>query len=216
MKKGIFLIFSILFLAFLSGCDASRESDMEYMVSAIGFEEEGETLTVFAEIIAVNAQEKNENVKRIVVNGEGKNIKDAVKTLHKSLTKPLFLNHCAVLLVSDNLSKERLLEITDFALDNPDITKSIEVFAVSDIEALLDLETTSAIAIGYELPTTLKQWEKYIKKEYPNSFYKIKAKIKEKREDVSVPYITVEEKGYSINEKERIIFYKPKLKGSDV
>ena len=201
MKKLLLLAFCIVFVVSLPGCGNSfvREADMEYMVSSIGFDKLGQEIKMFAEIIVVNSGESETGAKTQIFSAAGKSPRDAMYKLHSKLSKPLMLNHCGLLVISEKIQVDEIKEIFNICLLDKSITGAIKLIATKNVESLMNLKPESDIALGYEISNALKQYSNFTGAQYKNRFYEIEAYREGKTMSYSLPYFSVENEKYYID-----------------
>ena len=199
MKRILAVFLILLNVVMLTGCNYPKESNMEYIVSALAIDNIYGSIELSAEIIAVNAEQKSENTNRIILSGKGQNLKKAFYELHKRLSKPLFLNHCATIVISDNFKRSDIKEILNYLSENKDITKSIRILSSENAKELISLKPVTSISMGYELPTALSQWKLYKENEFKNNFFQVMQKILEGQENILLPHFKTYKDGYIID-----------------
>ena len=79
MKRILAVFLILLNFLMLTGCNYPKESNMEYIVSALAIDNIYGSIELSAEIIAVNAEQKSENTNRIILSGKGQNLKKSHK-----------------------------------------------------------------------------------------------------------------------------------------
>lgn len=200
-NKVICFTLSLLILLYMSGCKNSypSETDMEYMVSSIGFDKLEQTVTVFAEIIVVNSADSSKGAITQIFKADGKTAETALYNLHTSLSKPLMLNHCGLLILGEGIDREILAEILSICLKNTDITGAIKVVATKNAENLINIKPVSNIAIGYEISEALKQNSEFSGIQYKNRFYEVEADRNGHTNIFMLPYLTVLEDKHKIS-----------------
>lgn len=201
INRFLCFILTVFILISLSGCKNSypSETGMEYMVSSIGFDKTAEKVTVFAEIIVVNSADSSKGTMTQILKADGKTAKTALYNLHSSLSKPLMLNHCGLLILGEGIEGNALVEILNICLDNKDITGAIELVATKSAEKLINVKPVSQIAIGYEISEAIKQNSDFSGIVYKNRFYEVEAGRNATNNVFSLPFFTVEEKQHKIS-----------------
>ena len=202
MKRFLILLVTVVVCFVISGCDAYNyplETDMEYMVSSLGFDKKGNSISVFAEIIVVNSGDGEKAPKTQLFKGQGENVKAAVYNLNTGLAKPLMLKHCGLVVVGDGVDSGALSEVFDLLFLNKDVTQAIELVSTNSAEKLLSLKSNSNIALGYEITTALKQNSRHTGIIYKNRLYEIAASREKKSPVYVLPVFTVENENYFID-----------------
>lgn len=200
MKRCFSFVVSVVVLLCLMGCSNNySETDMEYMVSSIGFDKKGEKVNVFVEIIVVNSGENSSGAKSKVLNSCGYSVGDAVYNLHSSLAKPLMLNHCGLLILGESIDESDLKDIFKLCYYDKNITMAIEVIGVKKVEELMKVKPSSNIALGYEISEAIRQYSEFSGVDFKNRFYEIESKRQGKTQAFMVPYFSVSKENYSID-----------------
>lgn len=200
-NKFLSLALCILLLLGLTGCKSSypSETDMEYMVSSIGFDKAGNIVTVFAEIIVINSNNSDDSAKTQIFKADGKNPKTALYNITSSLSKPLMLKHCGLLILGDGIDGECLTEIFGICLNNKDITGAIKIVATKSAESLINIKPLGNIALGYEISEALKQNADFSGAIYKNRFYEVEANRESMTKVFCLPYFKVLEDKHKID-----------------
>jgi len=182
-----------------SGYEYPSETDMEYMVSSLGFDKNGEKVSAFAEIIVVNSGDGEKSPEVKLFEGVGENVRSALYSLNKGLAKPLMVKHCGLLVIGDGIDADTLNDIFVFSFENKEITQAIKVVSTENAGELLSLKANSNIALGYELTTALKQNSRHTGIVYKNRLYEIAASLEKKSPYYALPVFSVSNDKYSID-----------------
>lgn len=195
------LTLCVLLLLGVAGCKSSypSETDMEYTVSSIGFDKTGNTVTAFAEIIVVNSNNSEDGAKTQIFESDGKTPKTALYNLNSSLSKPLMLKHCGLLILGDGIDRECITEILNICLNNKDITGAIKIVATKSAENLINIKPLGNIAVGYEISEALKQNSKFSGIEYKNRFYEVESNRESETKVFCLPYFNTQEDKHKID-----------------
>lgn len=201
MKKILSLLLCFAFIVSLCGCGnkSARETDMEYMVSSIGFDNEGKKTKIIAEIIVVNSGQNDSGAQTEVLVAVGDSPKDALYSLHSKLSKPLMLSHSGLLIIGESLSADTVSEILNICITNKDITGAIKIVATQSAEKLIKIKPKSDIALGYEISNALKQYSAFTGITYKNRFYEVEAKREGATKVYALPYFSAGEENYTID-----------------
>jgi len=202
MKKISSLFLCFIMLLGVAGCDATgypSETDMEYMAAALGFDASKNGVTALAEIIVINSDSKAEGTAKTVLSAEGETVKTAIYNLRASLSKPLMLNHCGLLVLDSRLGREQIREIWEYCFDEKNITQAIETVCTDNAEELMNLKPSSAVAMGYEISTSLKQNSEYTGIKYRNRYYQIENLRQRKSNSYAIPFLSVIEQKHKID-----------------
>ena len=130
MKKYLILLLSI----FLVGCQNYKELNNSAIVSAIGIDVEDDNYKVSVQI--VNTEKSNDEQEKlnnpIVYTSNGKNISDALNNINLKSPNILYLGHLQLVLLSEDIAKEGISEITDYFLRNNGINKNFTILVSKD------------------------------------------------------------------------------------
>ena len=123
MKKiKLFFIISILFC--LTGCYNYRELNKLAITSAIGINKSNEGYEVIVQVINTQKQGSDSNssgdqTKFVIYKTEGRTIQEALRHIILQSPRRLYLNHNALLIISEDIAKEGINDILDiFARDS--------------------------------------------------------------------------------------------------
>lgn len=191
MKRIIFLSFFICF--FLCGCKSSNifsAEEPEYMVSSIGFRKDNHSeKTVFLESIVINAEDTEAEKKIITLEGKGKTLEGAYKKAKEKAVQPLNLNHCGVVIISENTDIQFLEEICDFCYGKDPINLAAFFIYAPDVKKLLDEKPIASVSVGYDIMSRLSVGKEITGKEYKNRFYQIESLRKKGKNDFDIPLL---------------------------
>lgn len=142
----------------LSSCGVRRVSEPEdvYLVSAIGFDREGELLRLSAEVPLTRENEADKMEVKCFA-GIGETPERALLDLRSGLSKELIFGHCALIVLGDTLAPEDRSIATDFAAHTVEIPLSVPVISTPDAFGLLRNGSLSAPAAGYDIPEILRR-----------------------------------------------------------
>lgn len=202
MKRILICLLSAAFAFLVCGCDGYKypsETDMEYMVSSLGFDKKGNSVFVCAEIIVVNSSDSEKPPESKLFEGYGENVESAIYNLHKGIAKPLMLKHCGLLAIGEGIEGDTLKNVFSVLSKNEDITQAIEVVWAKSAQKLLALKADSNIALGYELTTALKQNSSHTGIVYKNRLYEIAARREKKAPYYTLPVFNVLDQKYAID-----------------
>lgn len=125
MKKYLILLLSI----FLVGCQNYKELNNSAIVSAIGIDKVKDNYKVSIEVINTDkTSDEQKNLEdKIVYSATGKNITEAINDISFKSPKMLYLGHLELVIVSENLAKDGLREISDYFLRSNQINKNFTI-----------------------------------------------------------------------------------------
>lgn len=180
------IIIAVFLLCFLSGCKSTRSVIAEngrFLVSAVGFDRKEDSVLASVEAIVVNSGDSEQPPTATVFEGTGKTPVSALEDAVKKSIKPLDFGHCAMVVLSDNLTDTTINQIYKYCLDNNEITVSVGFAKTDSANKLLKLKPTSDIAIGYEMAVMLETQYTENDIRFNNRFYELEnARIKGEKE----------------------------------
>lgn len=190
MKKSL-LCLAFLLLFGLCGCTSGSLNKMgSYSVAAIGFEEKEKGFAIYVEAVVVNSEDSDKPVKKMLFKGEGNTIDKAYEKAVSQSAKPWSLGHCAVLVLSEDIDEKAIDDIFDFCLKKSEITVSVSVVKTKNAEKLLEAESYSSVAVGYDIVSVLETQYKVRKIGFSNRLYEVAT---QKKDDIlkSLPEFSV-------------------------
>lgn len=123
MKKIIILS---LFVLLFCGCKDYKELNNIAIVSGIAIDKEDNNYKVSA-LIANSEASKETGIEASAFNSvyevNNSSISEAIQKLDSILPKQIYLGHLGVIVVSEEIAKEGLEEVTDYFFRNPETTK---------------------------------------------------------------------------------------------
>ncbi len=127
MNKKILLLLLICFL--LTGCYDYKELNTIAILSATSVDYQDNEYIVTAEAINPQAPDKTTIIQSpfIIYTGKGKTLQEAYRKITVTSSKFLYSNHLQILLLSENVAKEKLPEVLDFFSRNPSIRTEFNV-----------------------------------------------------------------------------------------
>lgn len=149
MKK---IIFSVLLIFSLVGCTRTQP---EYLISGMGFDYSDSEYTVYFETIIINSENTDQTVK--IIKGTGAKIENAVEEIKKQCTQPILLQHCGVIVISEDITRKEFSEICKYCYYNKDITLSAFFIKTDNAQKLFSLKPVSSLCVGYDIMGLIKQ-----------------------------------------------------------
>jgi hypothetical protein len=128
----------------LSSCSmipGYAEPEDQAVVTAIGFDVDGELLTVTVQLSEAGGEEIR------AISGTGRSIDAAISAISASETRTLEVSHLAIVALGRGVDRSWFEGIVDFCKRNEEIPISAMLVSTSDARALLSLPDTS----GYKL-----------------------------------------------------------------
>ena len=147
MKKiKIFLFF--LTIPLLTGCGNYRELNDLAITTGIAFDIKDDQYIVSYMIANSNKAEtdsKSSETKITVYEGIGNTISSAYMDLNSKNPKIPYISHLEVVIISEDLAKQGMLEALDFLMRNPESRKEFYIVLSKDVEAGTLLKTLAPL-----------------------------------------------------------------------
>ena len=202
MKKFLIVTFSVLLCFSLCGCSikgAYISKTNDYLVSAIGFEESGDIITVFCEAVIINNEDTEADKKAELLEGTGKTLELAFADLYKSAVEVLEFSHCTVAVIDESISAEKFSEITEFLLNLEKLNISVQLISCNNAKDLLTCEAITSLAIGYDIIGMLEKESDITGIKYKNRLYEVVLERQSPLDVAAIPSIKVLHGEYFIN-----------------
>ena len=201
MKKLSLLLANVIMCCMLAGCSftsGSAGNDRRFMVTALGFSEIGDNITVTAEIVTVNSESAKSEPTSQVLSYNAKGITAALDGIADSLSRPMLLEHCGIIVIDTALSAKRFGEICDYCFRENRITLSAYMVAADDPAVLLDGEPASSVAVGYDIMGIIGQKGRTAKINFENRYFEIESRREKGEPMFSMPYFSRSEYGVAL------------------
>ena len=201
MRKITALLLCFLLTFSICGCSMGAidtEKGLEALVSAIGFDQRGDTFSVAIETVTVNSEDAESDKKLTLIKGEGKNLSEALSNAYTKSVRPFMFSHCAVAVIGNGVREKGFRNICRFLYEKDEINLSLSFISTENAEKLLSSETVASIAVGYDLTDMLERQSHYSGIDYKNRFYEIEAARKRATDIFSLPRFETEDKGYKL------------------
>lgn len=135
MKKLLF-IFPIILL--LTGCWNYRELNSLAIVTALAIDkadDEYEVSVLIANGKNTQTSPKEGQSQTVVYSGKGKTISRALKRINLKIPKDAYLGHLGVVIISEKIAKDGMLDILDFLIRDPESVKRFYLILSKDYDA---------------------------------------------------------------------------------
>ncbi len=190
MKRLLICFLAAIMCISLVGCRfsaGSAQNDRRFMVTALGFSG-SENITVTAEIVTVNSESAEREPAPQVLFFTANSINEALDGISDSLSRPMLLEHCGVIVIDTALSEKRFGEICDYCFKENRITLSAYMIAADSPTALLDGEPVSSVAVGYDIMGIIGQKSETGKINFRNRFFEIESGREKGGQTFSMPF----------------------------
>lgn len=144
IKLLTFLFISIL----LTGCGNYRELNDLAITTGIAFDIKDNQYTVSYMIANSNKAETNDKsaeAKITVYEGSGNTISSAYMDLNSKNPKIPYISHLEVVVISEDLAKQGIIEALDFLMRNPESRKEFYIVISKNVEASTILKTLAPL-----------------------------------------------------------------------
>ena len=199
MKRLIISVLTALLCLVLGGCSTSvsTQNDRRFMVTALGFSG-NDNITVTAEIVTVNSESAEGEPRTQVLSCTENGINKALNGIADSLSRPMLLEHCGVIVIDTALSAESFAEICDYCFKENKITLSVYMVAAENPKTLLDGEPLYSVAVGYDIMGIIGQKSETEKMNFTNRYFEIESGREKGETAFSLPYFRRGEDGVSL------------------
>lgn len=137
MKKNK-ILFLIILVFSLSGCWNYNELDELALVTGISIDKGNEGFTVnymISNASKSDAKSSGNETGTVIYEGSGSTLSKAVENINQKLPKVPYLSHLEVVVISEEVAKDDILDTMDFLLRNPECRKEIYVLISNKVDA---------------------------------------------------------------------------------
>lgn len=167
MKRKIYLMFIIVFLLLISGCQSYRELNDLAIATAVSVDYIDETneFEVMVQVVnTVKQQDASSSGEPAFVNftSTSSSIQEALRKMILESPRKIYGSQIQLLILSENVINNHLDEILDFFIRNPEIRSELNIAVAQDseslksisIQTLLDNLSSSNILASIKLGST--------------------------------------------------------------
>lgn len=130
MKKLLIVLLTL----FLSACWDYRELNEYAIVTGMAIDEVDNKYEV--SLLLSNGKKQEDNKTQIkIYSGSGKTISEAIKNISLTMPKKIYLNHLAIIVVSDKIAKKGVTPILDYLLREPQSYQNFNIVFSKDTKA---------------------------------------------------------------------------------
>ena len=208
MKRLSLILICISLFTLLSGC--ANEPVKEFLVSALCFENDNGNILASAEYISVSDADTNSGYSAKTVSASADKVTKAVSRLSSKMTKKLMFEHCAVIMLGENLNSSQIGEIFDF-LRISGISFSAELVCVEN-SSVLRAETDYTSSVGYALSSLLKNRGESFGYGVHIRMYEISTARKQEENIFAIPFVALNDRKLSAEDMMLYIDDAKKLK----
>lgn len=193
MKK-IILLFIILLTC---GCYDYVELNNLSIISSIAIDYETETNKYILTLEVLNDTNTDENGKITAydVSSEGINIQEAFNNVAIALNKIPYYYHLKVLIISEEIAKNHLEEITDYFFRNPKIIRSFYLVMSQNVKAkdILSIKNENHLVIGNEIVSKIENSSNEYNISYNEYYEDFLESLINKRKDAILTTLTLKD-----------------------
>ncbi|MDF2685033.1 MAG: Ger(x)C family spore germination protein [Clostridia bacterium] len=138
MIKKLIIIFIININIFiLFGCWNYTEIDDQIIVTGIAVDKgmNGKKYHLTVEIIDTSEGENNSGIKTVSAEADGNTLFSALRNMIAITSKKLYIGHCRVIVLSEEVAKEGLQQLIDFAIRDHEIRKNIDIIITKGLSS---------------------------------------------------------------------------------
>ncbi len=174
----------IFFVVLLCGCSDYREIEQGYIVSSAAFFQDTEGVTVILEMVESFADSKTQ-----LLTAQGNTADTAVKNLRLTLTKDLFFDHTAAIIVQSGMDSSKLQSVYNFCRDTTELNLGVYLVQCDDVQKLFEYQAVNG-ALGFDIMTLNTRAKEKQNIRYFNRFYEIEGQIASGKK-INLPDISV-------------------------
>lgn len=174
MNKNIFItILLILLLIFTTGCTMYEIEDY-FIVAGIGIDYNNNQFEVTYEIYEEKDGQTTE-LSSIIKSGKGEVISHAINEMTLQMNKQPYLNHCSVIIINENVLKEKFSETMNYLLHDVRIRSACYVMVTTKQSAkeIFQKSEEQNKVIAYDLYKHFDKKENLLSKWTDSKFNKI-------------------------------------------
>lgn len=182
------LLFAVTCM-FFTGCQGYRETDSEYLISAIGFESADGKYTVYSEVLLLNGGESDK--KSELFYGVGKSPYGAVNNMAAQLPKKAVFDHCSTVLIGSGTVGNSFKNIIKYLYNTKNLNLGICLYLTDDIKEILSSEPQT-LSVGYDISGIKNNIEKTSGIDFENKYYEI-CSLQISNESFCLPEVTAKD-----------------------
>lgn len=210
MKRLASIALAVIFCFSLCGCKGENSgSDRRFTVAALGFSSDGALINVFAETVIVNSEDPEISPEARVIGGTGATISEALDKIGACLSRPILLNHCAVIALGEDMTAGWLDKICDYCFKENRITMSAYMVSVKDPNMLLSRGPEASVAVGYDIMGMIEQQSERTGLAYNSRYFEVEARREGGKSVFTLPHFSCGEDSMEIDGLS--VFYRDRL-----
>lgn len=197
MRRMVVIV--IICVLMLAGCSDYRESNSQYMVSAVGFDADNNKIVASVQAVIVGTDSMQDEAQIKVFSADGSTPSQAIFNISSFLSKSLLFDHCGVVAIGNGITSEMLGDILDYSADQKNLNLGVYFVATDNADKLLQQESVSALTSGYDIMGMIERSSDETGILYQNRFYEIKALEKKKGKVFSLPFFKYSKDGIKMD-----------------
>lgn len=186
MKK-IIILFLLIFS--LSGCyDYTEIVDFAIVVS-VGVDYKDDNFTTTFEILSSNNDKESPASETFTVSGKGPTISKAFENTDSKINKRAYYTHADLFVLSEEVARSKLADISDFLLRNSHIRENFNVVIAKDPKEILESSSKINPTVGKSIIDAIKGNQLGNNVSLDKNFTVIMQEIFEYGKDTAIPII---------------------------
>lgn len=200
--KALLIMFIIICINLLSGCWNYREVEQLAIVSGVAIDSLGkDKVLVTVEIIGIEQGEPQSTLKPVYIHAVGKTFFDAVRAMIAIQGKRMYWSHAKVIIVSEDIAKESIVEVLDFINRDAEVREDMWVL-LSREKTARDIFNSKPIfesLVSFELDDTMRAQGSISR--YPSiELYRFLDNIASKETSTTIPTVKlIDIKGITVS-----------------
>lgn len=197
MKRIIILILVVIFsLSSLTSCWGSRELDEMALVSGLAIDNHPEGYEITVQIMLPRVAASEQAASSLAIRNfseHGESVFQTIRRLIRSLSRKAFFSHCQVIIVHEDVAREKLFEAMDFFFRDPELRSDAVFLIAKDVKAkdVLSVLTVMDPVSGVSFNKILQAMQKYFQANRDMNFHDVVADILADGIDAAVRGVTV-------------------------
>ncbi|NLG82565.1 MAG: Ger(x)C family spore germination protein [Bacilli bacterium] len=197
MKRIIKIILAmIITLTSLTSCWGSRELDDMALVSGLAIDDHPEGYEITVQIMLPRVAASEHAASSLAVRNfseHGESVFQTIRRLIRRLSRKAFFSHTQVIIVHEDVAREKLFEAMDFFFRDPELRGDAVFLIAKDVKAkdVLSILTAMDPITGVSVRKILESMQKYFQANRDLDFHAVVASILSDGIDASVRGVTV-------------------------
>lgn len=158
----------------LCGCKGYRETDSEYIISAIGFEAAGGGFEVYAEVLDIETG--GNYAESDVFKCRGETPYEAVDNLVNLLSKMAVFDHCGIAVIADNVRGTDFKAVIDYLYNIRNLNLGVYMYKTASVKELFNCRAQGS-CVGYDVMAIEESVQKTSGVSFKNKYYEMLARL---------------------------------------